>query len=67
MANGIAGDSPSLSTWISENLAVVELRVLSNLIQSLLGNGTSQIDDLRILRNDQAFELNAQPPIVPGN
>jgi hypothetical protein len=70
MSLGISGDMPfmgSSPTIPSENLMVVELRVLSNLIQSLLGNGTAAVDDLRILRNDQAFELSVQPPVIPGN
>lgn len=67
MALGISGDMPVLAATASENLMAIELRVLSNLIQSLLGNGTQGIDDLRILRNDQAFELGIQPPVIPGN
>jgi hypothetical protein len=67
MPLGISGDTPTLASTPSENLMAIELRVLSNLIQSLLGNGTQAIDDLRILRNDQAFELGLQPPVVPGN
>ena len=67
MGIGISGDVPVLAATPSENLMAIELRVISNLIQSLLGNGTASIDDLRILRNDQAFELGVQPPVVPGN
>lgn len=49
------------------NLDVIELRVISNLIQQYNGGVASQ-EDLRFLRNDQAFELGFQPPnnIVPG-
>ena len=36
----------------------VELRVLSSLMQSLLGNGTQGQDDLRVLRNDQTAQGN---------
>jgi hypothetical protein len=46
-------------------LDVIELRVISNLLQQQ--NGNQQQDELRILRNDQAFELGITPPVVPGN
>ena len=46
-------------------LDVIELRVISNLIQQYNGGVASQ-EDLRGLRNDQAFELGIVPPIVPG-
>ena len=49
-----------------QNLDVIELRVISNLLQREMSN-TSQADDLRVLRNDQAFELGIVPPVVPGN
>jgi hypothetical protein len=39
--------------------------VISNLIQQYNGGGASQ-EDLRFLRNDQAFELGIVPPVVPG-
>lgn len=48
------------------NLDVIELRVISNLLQQQAPNAQQQ-DELRILRNDQAFELGFVPPIVPGN
>jgi hypothetical protein len=48
------------------NLDVIELRVISNLIQQYNGGQASQ-EDLRFLRNDQAFELGFPPPaVVPG-
>ena len=47
------------------NLEIVELRVISNLIQAQ--SGAMLQDELRILRNDQAFELGFVPPTVPGN
>ena len=46
-------------------LEAVELRVISNLLQGQ--NPNSAQDELRILRNDQAFELGIVPPVVPGN
>lgn len=52
---GIAGQS----------LDVIELRVISNLIQQYNG-GSASMEDLRFLRNDQAFELGISPPVVPG-
>ncbi len=67
MAIGIAGDSGSLSGISSDNLAAIELRVISILLQSLLGTSQQAKDELRVLRNDQAFELGITPPVVPGN
>lgn len=50
------------------NLDIVELRVISNLIQAQgLAGGNSNSDQLSTLRNDQAFELGFVPPVVPGN
>lgn len=49
----------------AQTLDVIELRVISNLIQAQ--SGAQNQDELRILRNDQAFELGIVPPIVPGN
>ena len=46
-------------------LDIIELRVISNLIQAQ--SGAQQQDELRILRNDQAQELGIVPPIVVGN
>jgi hypothetical protein len=68
MAIGISGDSVVVSAngYPSEDLMAIELRVVSNLMQSLLANGQAGQDELRILRNDQAFELGLPSP-VPGN
>lgn len=49
----------------SAQLDLVELRVISNLIQQYNGGMAAQ-EDLRLLRNDQAFELGIVPPVVPG-
>lgn len=49
----------------SQLLDVIELRVISNLIQRDQGNGEQ--DQLSVLRNDQAFELGIVPPVVIGN
>lgn len=49
----------------SDTLSTVELRVISNLLQREAA-AQSQ-DDLRVLRNDQAFELGIAPPVIPGN
>ena len=56
------GSSGNIS---GENLEVIELRVISNLLQTQAPN--QQQEELRILRNDQAFELGITPPVVPGN
>ncbi len=57
IGNGLAG---------AGSLDVIELRVISNLLQREMSS-QSQGDDLRVLRNDQAFELGFVPPVVPGN
>jgi hypothetical protein len=66
MANGISGSTVivSASGYPAEDLMAIELRVLSNLFQ--LQMGSLNQDDLRVLRNDQAFELGLALP-VPGN
>jgi hypothetical protein len=55
----------SLSGTPDGTLTTVELRVISNLLQQQMGN--MQQDELRILRNDQAFELGVNPPVIPGS
>ena len=67
MPNGISGDSSSgviLGGDPTENLMLIELRVLSNLMQNLLGNSNA-LDGLGELRNDQAFALGVPVPL-PG-
>ncbi len=59
------GGFPALGGISAENLSAVELRVISNLIQAQ--SGAQQQDELRVLRNDQAFELGITPPVIPGN
>lgn len=59
------GGGNSLAGFNDEALMAVELRVISNLIQQQSGN--MQQDELRVLRNDQAFELGIIPPVIPGN
>jgi hypothetical protein len=56
----------SFGNFSTTALDVIELRVISNLLQREMSNA-SQGDELRILRNDQAFELGFVPPVVPGN
>lgn len=56
---------PTLAGFNSTSLGAIELRVISNLLQQQSGN--MQQDELRVLRNDQAFELGVVPPVVPGN
>jgi hypothetical protein len=57
--NVAAGGFPAVT------LEAVELRVISNLLQQQAGN--TQQDELKQLRNDQAFELGIIPPVVPSN
>lgn len=67
MAIGLAGDTVSLTAGDqTAQLSLVEQRVLSNLLQSLLGTNQA-VDDLRVLRNDQGFELGITPLPIPGN
>lgn len=54
-----------LSPASAQSLDVVELRVISNLLQREMAEQSQ--DELRILRNDQAFELGIVPPVIPGN
>lgn len=55
---------PTLGGVQSENLSVVELRVISNLLQREAANVAQ--DELSRLRNDQGFELGIVTTI-PGN
>lgn len=66
MALGISGDTyvPTINGVPAEDYMVIEQRVLSNLIQAQMG--TQATDELRVLRNDQAFELGLPVPVV-GN
>jgi hypothetical protein len=57
MPTGIFVTNPPTSFPV-DTPTTVELRVLSVLIQSLLGNGTQAIDDLKTIRTDQS---------APGN
>ena len=66
MAIGISGDTAVIaaSGYPAEDLMAIELRVIANLLQ--LQQGNFSLDELRILRNDQALELGLSVP-VPGN
>lgn len=65
MPTGLSGDSAiSLGGDPVSVLNLLEDRVISNLLQTLLGTNQG-IDELNILRNDQAFELGIAMP-VPG-
>ncbi len=66
MAIGLAGDTPSTTAGEqTAQLILVEARVQSILMQTLLGTNQAT-DELRVLRNDQGFELGVPLPI-PGN
>lgn len=67
MPIGIAGDSiVTFNGLPAPDLGVIELRVISNLLQSLLGTNVAY-DDLGVLRNDQAFELSIPTPLPGAN
>ena len=62
MPVGIAGDSPILTLAgdpVSE-LQLIEERTISQLLFNLLGTN-QEMDELRTLRNDAAFELGITP------
>jgi hypothetical protein len=66
MAVGIAGDTASgltIANYPYQQLQIVELRTISNLLLNLLGQSEAQ-DELRVLRNDQAFDLGVAQPVV---
>jgi len=64
MASYVSGN-PTIQGFGAPTLETIELRVISNLLQREMGQMNQ--DELRIMRNDQAFELNILPPVVPGN
>lgn len=64
MASFIPGSSVQ-APFNTPTLDLIELRVISNLLQREMASASQ--DELRILRNDQAFELGIVPPVVPGN
>lgn len=49
--------------YSNAGLVITELRTISNLLQSQ--NGSQALDELNVIRNDQAFELGLPQP-VPG-
>jgi hypothetical protein len=57
--------SGSVGGISTSELGVIELRVISNLLQR--DQAAQEQDQLSVLRNDQAFELGVVPPVVPGN
>lgn len=66
MATGIAGDSTgaTINGLPVSEYQLIEMRVLNILMQVQMGNMTQ--DELRVLRNDQAFELGLPTPVL-GN
>lgn len=47
-------------------MQTVELRTMNTLLFTLLADNQAA-DELRALRNDQAFELGLTPPVIAGN
>ena len=64
MTTYISG-SGNVAGFSGDQLQTIELRVISNLLQAQ--SGPQLQDELRVLRNDQAFELGITPAVVPGN
>lgn len=65
MTSYVPGGGAALAGQGADTLQTIELRVLSNLMQREMSSMSQ--DELRILRNDQAFELGIVPPVIPGN
>jgi hypothetical protein len=63
MASYVPGNV-AIQGFSNVTLEAIELRVISNLLQQQSGNASQE--DLKILRNDQAFDLGLPSP-VPGN
>ena len=68
MAIGISGDTqfPTAGGVTDESLILIELRTISNILQSPNMGTSSGQDELKVIRNDQAVELGLPTP-VPGN
>lgn len=66
MATGIAGDTTgaTINGLPVSEYQLIESRVISVLLQ--MQNGTFGQEELRVLRNDQAFELGLPTPVL-GN
>lgn len=65
MTSYVPGSGGSLAGTSNDTIQSIELRVISNILQSMQPNTTQ--DELRILRNDQAQELGIVPPVIPGS
>jgi hypothetical protein len=63
MMTSYVSGPPTAGGLPAEQMGVLELRVISNLLQAQ--NGNQAIDELNVLRNDQAQELSITQP-VPG-
>lgn len=67
MPVGIAGDSAvTIGGLPAADLSVIEMRVMSNLLQQYLSAGQS-LDELNTMRGDQAFELGIATPLPGAN
>lgn len=66
MSTGIAGDTTgaTINGLPVSEYQLIESRVISILLQMQQGNFS--LDELRVLRNDQAFELGLPQPVL-GN
>lgn len=64
MTSYVAGNV-TLQGFAAVTLEAIELRLLNQQIQQYNG-GPASMEELRLMRNDIAFELGITPPIVPG-
>lgn len=62
--SGSNGEGGMIGSYTPDELQVVELRVISNLLQAYLA-ANGGLDGLGVIRNDQAFELSLPTPL-PG-
>jgi hypothetical protein len=63
MASFVPGNVLS-APFNTPTLDLIELRVISQLLQNQ--SGSANQEELRQLRNDNAFDLGIVPPVVPG-
>ena len=67
MTTYISGQA-AFGSLSAQTLDVIELRVISSLLQAQSqGGGGVGPDQLSTLRNDESFGLGITPPVVPGN
>lgn len=64
MASYVPGNT-AIQGFAAPTLETIELRVISNLLLNDMGPQKQQ-ETLMSMRNNEAFELGINPPVVPG-